>query len=115
MNKEVIVDFVSTAKEIALALVPGALGASVAIAVQGAMSWTQRFIQLAVGIIVSYYAGEAAAEIFALNPATKNGIGFTFGIGAMEVVRNLRSSLGDLAKDAPRDIWEAIKKRFKMN
>lgn len=110
--KEYIAEALPGLKELIAGLVPGALGAAVAVAVQGAMSWTQRFLQLTVGIIVSYYAGEAAAALFDLSDVVKNGVGFTAGIGAFEVVKSLRVSLGDLAKRAPGDLWEALKTKL---
>lgn len=106
--KATLNDIVAFLQDYALGLVPGALGATVAIAVQGAMSWTQRFIQLSVGIIVSYYAGEIAAH-FGAEGVVKNAVGFTAGIGAFEVVKQLRVSLGEVAKNAPTDLWNTLK------
>lgn len=105
MFKEYVLEHVPALREVAAGLVPGALGAAVAVAVQGAMTWTQRLIQLSVGIIVSYYAGEAASELFELSPMVKNSVGFVAGVGAFEISKNLRMSLGDLAKRAPGDAW----------
>lgn len=89
----------------AKALVPGALGAAVAVAVQTALTWTQRFIQMAVGIIVSYYAGEAAAVLFGAEGVVKNAIGFTAGVGAFETAKALRVSIGDFVRESPKQLW----------
>ena len=87
------------------ALVPGALGAAVAIAVQTTLTWTQRFLQLVVGIVVSYYAGEAAAHLLGAHGVLKNAIGFTAGVGAFETAKALRVSIGDFVRESPKQLW----------
>ena len=90
---------------LAKALIPGALGAAVAVAVQTALTWTQRFVQIAVGIVVSYYAGEAAATLLGADGVVKNAIGFTAGVGAFETAKALRVSLGEFVREAPKQLW----------
>lgn len=87
-------------------LVPGALGAAVAVAVQTSLTWAQRFVQLAVGIVVSYYAGEAGAALMGAEGVVKNAIGFTAGVGAFETAKALRTSLADVARTAPKQAWD---------
>lgn len=112
MNKQSVYDSFAIIREFAIGLVPGALGAAVSVATQGALTWTQRFLQLAVGIIVSYYAGEVASHVFGFSDIVKSGVGFTFGVGAFEFVKRLRESMGKLAEEAPGDLWGAIKRKF---
>ena len=112
MNKQILYDLLDLLRDLLGGLAPGAFGAAVSVATQTGLTWLQRFIQLAVGIIVSYYAGEAASELFGVDGVIKSGISFTFGVGAFEIVKNLRASLGEVAGDAPRDIWATIKARF---
>lgn len=90
----------------AKALVPGALGAAVAVAVQTSLTWAQRFVQIAVGIIVSYYAGEAGAALLGADGVVKNAIGFTAGVGAFETAKALRVSLAEVARTAPKQAWD---------
>lgn len=90
----------------AKALVPGALGAAVAVAVQTTLTWTQRFVQIAVGIIVSYYAGEAGSALLGAEGVVKNAIGFTAGVGAFETAKALRVSIADVARTAPKQAWD---------
>jgi hypothetical protein len=104
--KTYLLEIIPTIREMAIGLVPGALGATVAVAVQSGLTWTQRLLQISIGIIVSYYANQASREIFEFGPMVSNSIGFVFGLGAFEAVKNLRLSLGELAKTAPRDMWE---------
>lgn len=112
MNKNDVAAALPAVGDLLAALVPGALGATAAVLVQGAMSWTQRLIQLSVGIVVSYYVGEIAAEIFSIGPMVKQGIGFTAGIGAFEAVKRLRVTLGVVAAGAPKDLWDALKRKL---
>lgn len=112
MNKQSFYDMLAVVREFASALAPGALGATVSVATQTGLTWAQRFLQLAVGIIVSYYAGEFAAHLFDLQDVAKSGVGFTAGIGAFEIVKHLRVSLGKVAEDAPTDLWSAVKRKL---
>lgn len=114
MNKQPFLDLVAAAelaRDLIAGLAPGALGAAVSVATQTGLTWLQRFLQLAVGIVVSYYAGEVAGE-FGAAGVVKSGISFTFGVGAFEIVKNLRTSLGSVAGEAPRDLWAAIKSKL---
>jgi hypothetical protein len=104
--KEQLHDALAGALVFAKALVPGALGAAVAVAVQTTLTWTQRFVQIAVGIIVSYYAGEAAAVLMGAEGVLKNAIGFTAGVGAFETAKALRTSIAEVARTAPKQAWE---------
>lgn len=110
--KDYLHDAALGALTLAKALVPGALGAAVAVAVQTSLTWVQRFVQLAVGIVVSYYAGEAAAHLMGAEGATKNAIGFTAGVGAFETAKALRTSIGDVARTAPKQVWEWLLARL---
>lgn len=106
--KSTIYEVVAPIVPVLQALVPGAFGAAVAVAVQRGLTWLQRFVQLAVGIVVSYYAGEAASSLFGFDGAVKNGVGFVAGVAAFETVKTLRTSIADVAKDAPRQLWERV-------
>lgn len=95
-------------------LVPGALGAAVAVAVQQGLTWLQRFVQLVVGIVVSYYAGEAAAQIAGAEGVLKNAIGFTAGVAAFETAKALRTSIAEVAKSAPKQAWDWWLKKWDL-
>lgn len=110
--KEQLAELLHTLAAFAKAMVPGALGAAVAVAVQSGLTWGQRFLQLCVGIIASYYAGEAANEIMGATGVVKNAIGFTVGIAAFETVKALRVSIAQVAHDAPRQAWDWWLKRW---
>lgn len=110
--KEILHEAAAGALLLAKALIPGALGAAVAVAVQTSLTWVQRFLQFAVGIVVSYYAGEAAADLLGAEGAMKNAIGFTAGVGAFETAKALRVSIGEVARDAPKQLWSWIMDRL---
>jgi len=112
MTREDLAVHLPAITEFLKGLVPGALGAAVAVAVQGSMPWLQRFIQLTVGIVVSYYAGELAHALLGATDIAKSSVGFVAGIGAFEVVKKLRVSLGEVAQEAPRDVWAAVKRKL---
>lgn len=88
------------------ALLPGALGATVAVAVQQGLTWLQRFVQLAVGIIVAHYAGEAASELIGAQGVVKDGLSFTAGVAAFETAKSIRTSIAEVAKTAPKQAWD---------
>ena len=104
--KHTLAEILAPLMLLAKAMVPGALGAAVAVAVQSGLTWTQRFLQLAVGIIVSYYAGEASTALFDVEDVVRNAIGFTAGIAAFETVKSLRVSIAEVAKTAPKQAWD---------
>jgi hypothetical protein len=112
MNKTFINDALQWLRDVAVILAPGALGAAVSIATQTGLSWAQRFLHLAIGIIVSYYVGEAARDVFGLSDMVKSSIGFVAGLAAFESVKNLRGSIAEIAKTAPHDIWNNVKSWF---
>lgn len=104
--KETLTELTHTLAVFAKAMLPGAMGAAVAVAVQGGLTWAQRFMQLCVGIIASYYAGEAANELIGASGVVKNAIGFTVGVAAFETVKALRVSIAEVAKTAPKQAWD---------
>lgn len=104
--KESLTELAQTLAVFAKAMLPGAMGAAVAVAVQSGLTWGQRFLQLCVGIVASYYAGEAAFELFGVTGVVKNAVGFTVGVAAFETVKALRVSIADVAKTVPRQAWD---------
>lgn len=110
--KQTIYEAAHATATFGVSILPGALGAAVAVAVQKGLTWLQRFVQLTVGIIVSYFAGEAAAELIGASGVLKNAIGFTAGIAAFETAKALRTSFAEVAQTAPKQAWEWWLKRW---
>lgn len=104
--KEALAEALAQTAVLLKALVPGALGAAVAVAVQNGLTWVQRFIQLAVGIIVSYYAGAAAGVLLGAEEPLQSAIGFVAGLAAFETAKALRVSFAEVAKTAPKQAWD---------
>lgn len=110
--KESLAELAQTLAVFAKAMLPGALGAAVAVSVQQGLTIAQRALQLVVGIIVSYYAGEAASELLGAVGVIKNAVGFTAGVAAFETVKALRVSFAEVARRAPSQLWEWLMNWF---
>ena len=109
----------------AAGLIPGALGAAVSLAYEKGISWAERFTQLAVGIVISFFVSRAAGAVWGFDPFVVDGIGFTFGMiafkatprfiaNAVDVVAGIPAILRDLAKPGGviATIVEAVVKLF---
>ncbi|MDH7641189.1 hypothetical protein [Sphingomonas oryzagri] len=75
-------DYLHTIGIIIAALAPAAIGAAVAQAWEHGLSWTQRLVQWAVGICVSYYVTGAIGAILHLDPFVAQAIGFVIAMVA---------------------------------
>lgn len=61
-------------------LTPAALGAAVSLAYEKGLTWTERFIQMAVGVIVSFFVGRAVNAVHPLDPFVLQAVGFVTGM-----------------------------------
>ena len=93
-------------------IMPGAFGAAVAVAMDRSATLGRRFIQFAVGIIVSYYVGTAIIELTDFGPMVRQGISFTVGMVAYQSVPEFTASTAKTLSDVPKDLWAWIKKRI---
>lgn len=112
MNKNDIQTLVTAAADFLAGLVPGAIGATLNIAFQTGLTWTQRFIQLATGIIVSYYAGEAAREVFHLTQFATDSVSFTAGLVAYNTAKRLNDAIPEVVARIPGELWDSVKARL---
>jgi|KBSSwiS6_1023812.scaffolds.fasta_scaffold16419_2 hypothetical protein len=113
MNKNDIVDVVTSGVEIIYGLVPGALGAAVATAYEKGLTWAQRFGQIAVGIIVSWFAGQAFSAFFSFGPFVQQSVSFVAGLVAYRAVPGFIAAFAATAKSVPGDVWENVKSWFR--
>lgn len=74
-----------------LGLVPGAIGATVSLAVEKNLTWAQRFLQLGVGIVIAFYVGRFCSAAYTmiypgneLHAFILDGIKFVFGMIAFK-------------------------------
>lgn len=92
-------------------LTPGALGASVSLAYEKGLTWTDRFIQLGVGIVVSYFAGGVIAACWrwgTIDPFVLQGIKFTIGMIAFKATPRFASNCADAVVDVPGALRDRI-------
>lgn len=98
-------------------LVPGALGAAVGVAYEKGLTWTDRFVQFSIGVIVSYFAGGVVAVLWPvgwlgpLDPFVLQGVTFSLGMVAFKATPRMASSLIDVLADLPGLIRLFIPKR----
>ena len=102
--KNHLIEFLDTAGTFLAGLVPGAIGATVALAFETGLSWGQRFLQLAVGTVVSFYAARMVAAIWTFDPFVMEGVKFTIGMIAFKATPRLIGSLVDLVAALPAQI-----------
>ncbi len=81
-------------------LAPGAVGATVAVVLDRAMTWTQRFIAIGVGIVVSYFARGGAGAMVG-NDFIVQGIAFTAGMVAYKAAPKFIDQASDVIASIP--------------
>jgi hypothetical protein len=112
MNYEQIFHDASEAlKAAAAALAPAAFGSTVAVLVKRGLTWTERFLQIAIGIVVSWHAQLAAIAIFAPDPFLSQAIGFTAGLLAYDALPRFRERAIALVVEIPDLIRERLAAR----
>ncbi len=87
---------------LAAGLAPGALGAAVSLAYEKGLTWTDMFVQFAVGTCVSWFAGRAIGAIWAVDPFVLQGVSFTAGMIAFKAAPRFASNASDFVADLPR-------------
>lgn len=101
-----------------LGLTPAALGAAVSLAYERGLTWGERFIQFAVGIVVSYFATGSVIVIApkigwgTLDPFLVQAIGFVMGMIAFKAAPKFIAGASEAVGSIPaalRDRWFARK------
>lgn len=95
-------------------LVPGALGAAVSLAWEKGLSWTDRFVQFSVGVVVSYFAGGVIGALWPwkpIDPFVLQGVTFTLGMVAFRAAPRMASNLVDVLAELPGALRFFIPKR----
>lgn len=86
-------------------LAPGAIGAAVGMAWRKGLTWRDRFVQLAVGIVVSWFATRAIGAIFPhWEPFVLQAVAFTFGMIAFEATPRFIAAAADTVAALPARI-----------
>lgn len=93
-----LIDFAWT---LVVGITPAALGASVSLVYEKGLTWGDRFIRLAVGVIVSWFGQRFAAAVVSIDPFVLQGIGFTLGMIAYKATPAFMSSASDTFSGLP--------------
>ena len=91
-----------------LGLMPSALGAVVGLFYETGITWSRRFAQLSVGVIVSYFVTNAANALWPVDPFVRQAIGFVVGMIAFKATPRFIASCTDMIAEAPSKIFERV-------
>jgi len=89
-------------------LAPGAIGAAVGMAWKQGLTWRDRFVQLAVGIVVSWFVTRAIGAITDWDAFVLQAVAFTVGMIAFEATPRFIAAAAETAGSLPRrfvDRW----------
>lgn len=89
-------------------LVPAALGAAVSLAYESGLTWSRRFAQMSVGIVVSYFATGAIGAVFGFGPFVLQAIGFVVGMIAFKATPKFITACSDALASAPSRFVDRI-------
>ncbi len=94
-------------------LAPAALGAAVSLAYETGLTWADRFVRLAVGTVVSFFASRVVGAVLTLDPFVLQGVGFTLGMIAFKATPRFASGMSDLVAEIPARLrdWLPLFKR----
>lgn len=112
VNKTEVYAVLHTTLDWLSGLVPGAIGAAVAQSYVAGLTWLQRFVQLSIGIVTSYFVSRIAVELFNPGPFVLQGVSFTVGMVAYRAIPEFTAGFASTAHDAPRDVWGWLKGKF---
>lgn len=92
-------------------LVPAALGAIVSLVYEAGLTWSQRFLQFAVGVTVSYFAkgffaGAATLFGWSLNDYILQSVGFVLGMIAFKATPKFIAGCIERVAELPGAIFD---------
>ncbi|VXC90777.1 hypothetical protein [Sphingomonas sp. 8AM] len=82
-------------------LIPSALGAAVSLAYEAGLTWRQRFVQLSVGVCVSYFVGGAIHSITDWSAFVLQAIQFVTGMIAYKATPRITHALVERVAEIP--------------
>lgn len=100
-------DLFDSAIAFLIGLTPAALGAAVSLSYEKGLTWAERFTQLAVGTVVSYFAGGFIAAVWpwgTINPFVLQAITFTVGMIAFKATPKFIASCSEAIAGLPAQI-----------
>jgi hypothetical protein len=108
LEQHTIQEAVDAAKNLFSALGPAALGSAVAQAYQRGLSWRDRFVQWAVGIIVSYYATLLIREVIGMGDLATQAVGFVLATLAFQATPKFIAGATEAAGALPVDLKDKL-------
>lgn len=105
---KILHDAVAAIVTFLLSLVPAAVGSTVSLAFEAGLTWAQRFVQLFVGIAVSYFATNLVTAIYPVSEPVRQAIGFVAGLIAFKAAPRFRDEVVDAVAGIPGQIRDAI-------
>jgi len=111
-NERFVHDMAEAALTALGAVAPAAAGSAIGAWLRKGLSFKERTLHFAAGIVVSWYATIAVGVIFSVHPFVAQGIGFTLGylaLDALPVIRERAIALLGDAFDRARE-WIRIKR-----
>ena len=106
--KDVLHDAGTSLLALLAGLVPAALGAAVSLAYETGLTWTQRFVQLAVGTTVSYFATNLIGGMWSFNAYVLQAIGFCAGMVAFKATPKFIAACTEKVADVPAAVFDRI-------
>lgn len=92
-----------------IAACPAMLGATVAMLYEKGLTWSDRFVRLAVGVVVNFFVSNVLLAIWpALAPAAVQAISFVFGLIAFRAVPPFITASADRLAELPGVVLDRI-------
>ncbi|WCM29186.1 hypothetical protein NDN01_10000 [Sphingomonas sp. QA11] len=114
MDKHTLPELFAAMVTFVAGLTPAALGAAVSLAYERGLTWRDRFIQFAVGVVVSYFAGGVTAVIWAfffknaIDPFVLQGFQFTFGMIAFKATPQFITAASEAIAGLPSMVRDRL-------
>lgn len=108
MDKNTLRETLDGALTFTAGLTPGAMGAALSVAYEAGLTWMQRFVAFATGIVVSYFAGQAFIAVFTPNPFVAQGFAFSIGLVAYKSVPGFIKSASETIASIPAAIRDKL-------
>lgn len=106
---KLIHELLATAATFIVGLLPAALGAAVSLAYETGLTWSRRFVQMSVGVVVSYFATGALAALWPWGSPDAfviQAVGFVVGMIAFKATPRFITGCSDAIASAPRAVLD---------
>lgn len=106
--KDLLHEFGTWLWAFAVSLVPAGLGSVVSLLVETGLTWGQRFAQVWVGIVVSYFVTNATNAMFGLHPFVSQAIGFLVAMVAFKGAPGFIAGCAAVLAELPGKLSERL-------